>query len=97
MGMGPRWSAGDPTPPNPNPSICRIVSREVIGDYEIMQVHYPQCTTFGGMKIIVAKYPNGFADNCCDPHFFEYGMIVARFPPTKEGWCMARVLLEETK
>lgn len=85
--------------PNPNPLNCLVVKHEVIGQFLIVVIKYPDCSTFEGNKILV--YENVTIDELTkqskqvgiDPHFSAsilWKSPVARFVPTENGWDMAK-------
>ena len=78
------------TTPNPNKFRFKIVGIRYGVDFDVVQVHYPDCTTFEGMKLLLTE--KGFASALMtdlDPHLLENHGVVARFRPTDEGWTMA--------
>jgi len=83
--------------PNPNKHNFKVMGY-IHGDvYDILIVHYPDCTTFDGLKILVVSH--GSVDENTkelDPHFFEDGNVIARFIPTGEGINLAQQLLDVT-
>lgn len=76
--------------PNPNPRLFRIINRERIGDYTIVEARYYGCTTFDGCKLMLLKsnkvpYP-------LDPHLLGGNHpVIARFEPNENGWKLARL------
>lgn len=77
--------------PNPNPRNFSIRRVEMIGKYLIAKIHYPDCTNFEGMKILV--YENLSIEQLSsltfiDPHFCDgdHPSPIARFTPTEDGW-----------
>lgn len=77
--------------PNPNPNDFSIIQTEKINDKFIVEVKYHGCTTFGGRKLLLLKseYYNG---NPLDPHLLgEDHIVLARFEPNGQGWCLARL------
>lgn len=79
--------------PNPSPERFSILRSERVGDYLILMVHYPDCTNFEGVKIMVYQ---GFADTAAllaasngklDPHFCPHGPSpLVRFKPNEKGF-----------
>jgi hypothetical protein len=88
-------STGTPTGAAPNPTKFSVLRSHRAGnDVLVVEVRYPDCTNFEGLKVLVyegvetAAYE--IATGKCDPHFAENGVSpVARFRPTPEGWLMA--------
>lgn len=80
---------------NPNPENFDITRIELIGDYMVVKVNYPDCTNYEGNKIMVYKditVKELSSAKILDPHFFEGNGVkspIARFEPTEEGWQMA--------
>lgn len=70
----------------------KIIMSEAIGIYTIVKLHYPSCTNYEGVKILV--YKNVTIKELVklehiDPHFSdskEFYSPIARFEPTDEGW-----------
>jgi len=84
--------------PNPDPRYFTLIEREVVNGFLIVKLHYPHCTNYEGVKILV--YDKGITyndilkanDNTIDPHFGvnpDYISPIARFEPTQRGWEMA--------
>ena len=85
--------------PNPNPRNFVIQKTEVHGPYVIVEVLYPNCTTFEGKKILVFRGVSRFEIHQArelDPHFCDHVHIspVARFVPTEQGWRYARAFCD---
>jgi hypothetical protein len=60
----------------------------------VVEVRYPDCSNFEGLKVLVydgvETAAMEIASGKCDPHFAESGVSpIARFRPTAEGWDMA--------
>jgi len=77
------------TTPNPNKyrfTVLRVVRG--LNNLVFLEVRYPECTTFSGIKYLVLDCPVLDWGNLkeLDPHFLEDGNIVARFVPTLEGY-----------
>ena len=101
MGMNMLGSSCDrdtptskPLPGNPNKFRFSILRYELIGKVAVIMVHYPDCTNYGGKKILVFDDENALkraiSDGELDPHFLETNTsMVARFAPTDRGWGMA--------
>lgn len=81
--------------PNPNPMRYSIKRVQKEGDFLIIKINYPDCTTFEGNKILVYKgctIVNLVEQGKIDPHFSEnkdFLSPIARFRPDDEGWKMA--------
>ncbi len=78
--------------PNPDPHRFRLLETMTFGHYTACRIHYPDCTTYGGEKVLVYRATNlqvaGRKE--LDPHFLEHCFSpIARFPATKEGWADA--------
>ena len=77
-------------PPNPDPYSFRIIKKELLGEYSLVEVMYFGCTTFDGHKLMLLtsktiSYP-------LDPHLLGDGHpVIARFEPNERGWKMARL------
>ncbi len=74
--------------PNPDPSNYQIRQGQMVGKYAVVQIQYPGCTPYGGMKILVYRKTLEFLNKQTelDPHFLETGLSpIARFPSTVEG------------
>jgi hypothetical protein len=84
------------TAPNPNPWNFTVNWIEYPCAYNrstIMSVRYPDCTTFGGNKLLLLRGRWTSADfESLDPHFFEDHKhpVIARFLPNSEGVRLAR-------
>lgn len=101
MGVGlmscARGRSADATPRsdgNPNPHRFEILSEQRIGACALLHVRYPDCTTYGGRKLLlfdnVAKLDALRAGGVLDPHFLESAYSpIARFAPTAEGRALA--------
>lgn len=83
----------------PNPDNYEVKDVKEYGKYKVLTVHYPNCTNFGGDKIIVTKCEmiDLVRLKRLDPHFTKTTPkdsipIIARFPPSKEGIEMANDL-----
>jgi hypothetical protein len=90
------------TSPNPDPKNFRILRNFTDGDETgcvlVVEVEYPDATTFEGRKIMVYQgisleflEVQGVKFGL-DPHFAQNEQLaspVARFIPTEEGWNMA--------
>ncbi len=76
--------------PNPNPHRFYIKKLEAIGFFTVCLINYPDCTTFGGNKIMVYYCQPHHVERqkVIDPHFLEGGHLspIARFPAHDKGW-----------
>ena len=95
--FGGRWSGSDEyskdddTTPNPNKFKFSIRNKILTeNDMVLLLVHYPDCTTYQGLKYILmdSKYYSPDMDEL-DPHFLEDNHILARFKPNKQGLDLA--------
>lgn len=74
--------------PAPNPLKFEIERAEVVGWYYVTLIRYPNCLNFEGKKVLILrKDPRKMVE--LDPHFSEFGPVVARFEPTDAGWVFA--------
>jgi hypothetical protein len=88
----------DPALPNPNPTRFRILKVASFRRHVACRVHYPDCTTYGGEKILVDRLTDAwlFCQKELDPHFLENEFSpIARFPATDEGWEDALVYAQQ--
>lgn len=79
--------------PNPRPERFSILREQLVGEHLVLMVHYPDCTNFEGVKIMVYS---GFKDSAAllaetggklDPHFCPHEPSpVARFKPDATGF-----------
>lgn len=81
---------------NPNPSVFKILKSEVISNYLVLKVNYPDAKNYEGNKIMVFEGFTSFeallvaSKGQLDPHFSKSKISpVARFEPTKRGWDLA--------
>ena len=84
-------SAPDPRLPNPNPKNFFIKRIEAVGSFTVVQINYPDCTTYDGDKIMVYHcQPYHLQSKAViDPHFLDRGAElspIARFPANSIGW-----------
>jgi hypothetical protein len=86
---------------NPDPKRYTILLHSQINDYLMVVVHYPNCTNFEGLKVMVYEYIHSIEELIqktkgeLDPHFSKDGVSpIARFKPTKEGIEMAKKFME---
>lgn len=100
MGMSPFSRSTEPgepplPPPNPNPTNFTIHAARNIGRFLVVQIQYPDCTNYEGVKILV--YENVSIEELnrrthIDPHFRPGpGTPIARFEPTERGWERAKI------
>ncbi len=78
------------TPPNPDPKNFKILAVSIAKNKRsicVVEVNYPNCTTFEGNKILVYEAELAVFSNpsYLDPHFTETNRLLARFPATAEG------------
>jgi hypothetical protein len=69
----------------PDPSVFEVKRRKLYRSATLLEVQYPNCTNFEGLKILVYK---GIIDpgTHLDPHFCDDGTgPIARFEPSDEG------------
>lgn len=87
MGCMPKISGGEIQykrkikPPNPDPKDFKILWIEEVYDYTIVIIHYPNCTTFEGNKLLV--YSGNIKKELrmkysIDPHFTKRGKLLMR-------------------
>jgi len=90
------YSKNDDTSPNPNKFNFEILKCIYsIDNYKLILVHYPDCTTFNGEKLMIIK---GLVNpNELDPHFLEDGKVIARFRPDFEGKTLGLAVMELLK
>jgi hypothetical protein len=84
------------TETTPNPNRYRFAVKYIMYGkrFDLVKVHYPDCNTFDGMKLLVVKKDSVSPKmKELDPHFFEDGFIVARFVPTQKGTDLATELI----
>ena len=78
---------------NPNPSRFNVLNATEIGDYLVAEVHYPDCTNFEGVKIMLFKGVTKaelLSWSEIDPHFDrDRPCPIARFAPSEEGRALA--------
>ena len=97
-GRSSAWADNPVVGNNPNPHNYNILSIEVVNNFTIMEVEYPDCKNYEGKKILVfEKHLNVLKllnQKMIDPHFSDNPSIIhpiARFIPTEYGLKMARV------
>ena len=77
---------------NPNKFRYKIEEFEILNANTIVLVHYLDCTTFKGRKLLLLKGkhdPRNFSE--LDPHFLDDDhLVIARFIPNEDGYNMAR-------
>lgn len=85
------------TSPNPNPFRFSILEYEIRNGNTVILAKYPDCTTFGGKKLMVLRgiyFP--LSINVLDPHFLENDHpIIARFIPNSEGYALACMVADK--
>jgi len=71
---------------NPDPRNFKVIWATAVNGNTIMMVNYPNCTTFGGNKLLLLRGVWPTTMSKLDPHFLEGDHpVVARFLPNKEG------------
>ena len=87
-----------PLPMNPNPKRYKVLRHEEIGNWLLVEVHYPDCTNYEGRKILLyyqTNYKQLKRQKSIDPHFSNSTTMrspFARFEPTQSGWTAAKRL-----
>lgn len=84
---------------NPNPRRFDVTRVEGVGCGLVVEVVYPDCTTYEGRKVLVFAHTREIdvrAATVLDPHFTDHApagalVPVARFEPTDRGWQLARI------
>lgn len=75
---------------NPNPHNFKVRWAEVHNGHTVMMVNYPNCTTFGGDKLLLLRGIWPPTMRKLDPHFLDGNHpVIARFLPNKEGVLLA--------
>lgn len=80
---------------NPNPDNWKILEHKQFDEYLVVEIRYPDCTNYEGVKILVYKdmdLKTLRKQKKIDPHFSEnkdFKSPIARFEPTEDGWFMA--------
>lgn len=103
MGIGPKFSTGmsytpaTDTSPNPNKYRFTIQECEYKNGFALILATYPDCTTFGGAKLMIIEtkvHPRNLI--VLDPHFLPESPtnVIARFEPTKRGIDLAGMMFE---
>jgi hypothetical protein len=103
--MGMKLFSDSSTPskalPNPDPFKYEVKALHEVNGNLIALIHYPDCTTFNGLKLMVYKglKKNEFIERSkilgCDPHFLENKLSpFARFVPTEDGFKEALLLCD---
>lgn len=87
---------------SPNPVAHRFIIKklESVGLYTVASVHYLDCTTYGGDKIMVYYCQPHHIERCAelDPHFIEGKFSpIARFPANDKGWEHAMAFVKMMK
>jgi hypothetical protein len=89
--------SGPLQPGNPNPKRFHIVRYSIRGEYITLLVHYPDCHTFEGRKLLVYRRVSLMEllhAKELDPHFRkDTPAPIARFLPTPEGEHLARIFV----
>lgn len=83
---------------NPDPSNYEVIRSEQWGNWLLLMLRYPDCTTYEGKKVLLYKDVT-FADLMrqikIDPHFSnndKFKSPIARFEPTERGWLLGRMV-----
>ena len=74
-----------------------IARTQVIGEFCIAEVRYPNCLNYEGRKILVFEDCNReeiLSLKTIDPHFTNDTNLIARFKPDTHGWSNAVRLCE---
>ena len=81
-------------PQDPNPQIFTIASKEIVNNNTLLLVHYPNCTTFNGLKLLLIQGLE-YDEKFLDPHLLGNNHpVIARFEPNGQGWRIARICAE---
>ena len=88
------YSAAKTGNPNPDPALWEIMDQGHFKNGYVLKVHYPGCSNFEGVKIMV--YRGKWEERAeLDPHFRDaIDSPVARFKPDIEGWQWACFLAQ---
>lgn len=79
---------------NPDPKRFSVMASEVVNGHAILLVNYPNCTTFGGNKLLLLRGKK-YNKNKLDPHLLGNNhCVMARFEPNKQGYKLARICAE---
>lgn len=93
-------NAPTPLPPNPNPNRYNVLRYVEEGNWLLIEVQYPDCTTYEGRKILLyyqTTYKRLKAQKSIDPHFSNNTTMIspfARFVPNEGGWNAAKRLIQ---
>ena len=95
---------------NPQPDNFKVISVARRGEFRILEVIYPNCTNYEGLKILLVRSNltrKEFLNlKWLDPHFQEelvtfkindtekYYKILARFEPSSEGMSLCKKLID---
>jgi len=92
---------GVTTPPNPDPKCFKVLGSVEHGDYTVAAVHYPGCTAFNGVKILVWRdWVDSDIRHCghLDPHFGIHTLAPdARFAPTPQAMDMLQEMVGDLR
>ena len=81
--------------PNPDPNNYDIIYAKQIKNFLLIQIHYPDCINYEGIKILIYKditLSDLKKQDSIDPHFSRnkrFKSPIARFVPSVEGLKMA--------
>lgn len=77
------YNCNTDTTPNPNKYSFTIESFHEAGEYLVLRLNYPHCTTFSGDKVVVLGDYKTYQEVSnlkeLDPHFLEDNGVVMRF------------------
>ena len=85
--------------PNPNPLNFIVEKSFKQGNWVMLLVYYPDCTTFEGRKILVFKdvpFKTLEKTPVMDPHFCDnsaHPSPLARFPANEDGWTSGKLFI----
>lgn len=79
--------------PDPIPTRFTILKQVDVARKSILLVHYSNCTTFDGKKLLLLdRLWKDCAQSRLDPHILGNGHpVIARFEPSNTGWKMAMI------
>ena len=92
----------DPRQSMPDPNNYTILKSKQVGEFLIVKIHYSDCTSFEGRKILIYEkisIRDLINQKHIDPHFSDnknFYSPIARFIPTCAGWKMAQEFAKQT-